>query len=93
MAVGATIDFEAGTIQRAPKWVSQIGMEWLFRIACDPKRLWKRYIMDDLPFFGLLLQQRFGLYTPPAFQQSLAKRRSPSAMPVTLPKPAREVRM
>lgn len=93
MAVGATIDFEAGTIQRAPKWVSQIGMEWLFRIACDPKRLWKRYIMDDLPFFGLLLKQRFGLYTPPAFHQSLAKRRSRPVTPPPLPQPVREVKM
>jgi exopolysaccharide biosynthesis WecB/TagA/CpsF family protein len=71
LAVGATIDFEAGTIKRAPKWMSQAGIEWLFRITCDPKRLWKRYLIDDLPFFWLLLQQKFGFYTPPTFSRYL----------------------
>ena len=65
LAVGATIDFEAGTIKRAPKWMSQIGIEWLFRIAADPKRLWKRYVMDDMPFFWLLVKQKFGAYRSP----------------------------
>jgi exopolysaccharide biosynthesis WecB/TagA/CpsF family protein len=65
LAVGAALDFEAGNIQRAPKWVSNIGMEWLFRISRDPKRLWKRYLVEDVPFFGLLLKQKLGLYRPP----------------------------
>lgn len=65
LAVGATIDFEAGVLKRAPKWMSAIGMEWLFRIACDPKRLWKRYLLEDLPFFWLLLMQKLGLYSSP----------------------------
>ncbi len=67
MAVGATIDFEAGVLKRSPKWMSQLGMEWLFRIYCDPHRLWKRYLVEDLPFFWLLLKQKFGFYTPPRF--------------------------
>jgi exopolysaccharide biosynthesis WecB/TagA/CpsF family protein len=67
LAVGATIDFEAGIVKRAPKWMSKLGIEWLFRIYCDPKRLWKRYFIEDLPFFWLLLQQKLGLYKPPAF--------------------------
>jgi exopolysaccharide biosynthesis WecB/TagA/CpsF family protein len=58
LAIGATIDFEAGTIKRAPRWMSKLGLEWLFRISCDPKRLWKRYLLDDLPFFWLLLKQK-----------------------------------
>lgn len=65
LAVGATIDFEAGVVKRAPKWMSTLGMEWLFRIGCDPKRLWKRYLVDDLPFFWLLLKQKLGLYRSP----------------------------
>jgi exopolysaccharide biosynthesis WecB/TagA/CpsF family protein len=72
LAVGATIDFEAGSIKRAPKWMSQAGVEWLFRITCDPRRLWKRYLIDDLPFFWLLLKQKFGLYSPPAFSRYLS---------------------
>lgn len=65
LAVGATIDFEAGTIKRAPKWMSQLGIESLFRIAADPKRLWKRYVVDDMPFFWLLLKQKYGAYRSP----------------------------
>lgn len=67
LAVGATIDFEAGKINRAPKWMSELGVEWLYRIYSDPKRLWKRYLIEDLPFFWLLLQQRLGKYQPPSF--------------------------
>lgn len=62
MALGATIDFEAGNLKRSPKWMSEVGLEWLFRIFCDPKRLWKRYLIDDLPFFKLILKQKFNLY-------------------------------
>jgi exopolysaccharide biosynthesis WecB/TagA/CpsF family protein len=59
MALGATIDFEAGKLKRSPKWMSEVGFEWLFRILCDPKRLWKRYLVDDIPFFILILKQKF----------------------------------
>lgn len=69
-AVGATIDFEAGITKRAPIWMSKIGVEWLFRIYSDPKRLWKRYLIEDLPFFWLLVQQKLGLYKSP-FSPSL----------------------
>jgi exopolysaccharide biosynthesis WecB/TagA/CpsF family protein len=62
MALGATIDFEAGHIKRAPKWMSEIGLEWLFRLLCEPKRLWKRYLLDDIPFFLLILKQKLNLY-------------------------------
>ncbi|MBF2064015.1 MAG: WecB/TagA/CpsF family glycosyltransferase [Calothrix sp. C42_A2020_038] len=62
MALGATIDFEAGNIKRAPKWVSQVGFEWLFRLVCEPKRLWKRYLIEDIPFFFLILKQKLKFY-------------------------------
>ena len=62
MALGATIDFEAGNVKRAPKWMSQIGLEWLFRLFCEPKRLWKRYLVDDIPFLLLILKQKLNLY-------------------------------
>ncbi|MDX2230660.1 MAG: WecB/TagA/CpsF family glycosyltransferase [Leptolyngbyaceae cyanobacterium bins.349] len=67
LAVGATIDFEAGAVKRSPVWMSKLGMEWLYRIYSDPKRLWKRYLIEDLPFFWLLLKQKFGQYRPPIF--------------------------
>ena len=65
IAIGATIDFEAGHIKRAPKLVSEYGFEWLYRLVSDPKRLWKRYLLDDVPFIYLLLKQKYGLYKDP----------------------------
>lgn len=62
MALGATIDFEAGNVKRAPRWMSEIGLEWLFRLFCEPKRLWKRYLLDDIPFLFLILKQKLNLY-------------------------------
>ncbi len=47
-SVGATIDFIAGTISRAPKWMSRIGLEWFYRLTKDFKRLFKRYLLDGL---------------------------------------------
>jgi len=61
LAVGATIDFEAGNVPRAPAWMSGAGLEWAYRLYREPKRLWRRYLVDDLPFFWLLLKQRLGL--------------------------------
>ena len=52
-SIGATIDFEAGIQKRSPKWVNHIGMEWLYRLAHDPKRMFKRYIIDDMKIFKL----------------------------------------
>jgi len=65
MAIGATIDFEAGNIKRAPKWMSNNGLEWLYRLLSEPKRLWKRYLIDDLPFFWLIIKQKLNLYNNP----------------------------
>lgn len=65
MCIGATIDFEAGNVPRAPRWMSDVGLEWLFRMVADPKRLVRRYLVDDLPFFWLLLKQRLGRYRNP----------------------------
>ncbi|MEM7795394.1 MAG: WecB/TagA/CpsF family glycosyltransferase [Cyanobacteria bacterium P01_C01_bin.118] len=58
MAVGAALDFEAGNKPRAPQFWSQLGLEWLYRLLSEPRRLWKRYLLDDLPFFKLLLEQK-----------------------------------
>ena len=61
LAIGATIDFEAGNIKRAPNWLSNIGLEWLYRLLCEPRRLWKRYLIEGLPFFWLILKQRLDM--------------------------------
>jgi N-acetylglucosaminyldiphosphoundecaprenol N-acetyl-beta-D-mannosaminyltransferase len=65
LAIGATINFEAGAVSRSPKWISAAGLEWLYRLICEPRRLWKRYLGDALPFFWLILQQRLHLYRSP----------------------------
>jgi N-acetylglucosaminyldiphosphoundecaprenol N-acetyl-beta-D-mannosaminyltransferase len=65
LAIGATINFEAGSVSRAPRWLSTVGLEWLYRLVCEPRRLWKRYLGDALPFFWRILQQRFGVYRCP----------------------------
>lgn len=65
LAIGATIDFEAGVVHRAPKWMSNVGLEWLYRIVCEPRRLWKRYLVQGLPFFWYLLEQKFNRYRNP----------------------------
>ena len=61
-AIGATIEFEAGHRQRAPKWMSMAGLEWLFRLLLEPKRLWKRYLIEDLPFLFMILGQKLNTY-------------------------------
>ncbi|MFP5268825.1 WecB/TagA/CpsF family glycosyltransferase [Coleofasciculus sp.] len=66
MSIGLTLDFEAGNIQRAPKWVRQIGLEWLYQLFSDPKRLWKRYLVENLIFSWLILKQKFNLYKVPS---------------------------
>ena len=55
LGLGASLDFEAGNIKRAPKWMANHGLEWLFRITQDPKRLAKRYLVDDRKILGLAI--------------------------------------
>jgi N-acetylglucosaminyldiphosphoundecaprenol N-acetyl-beta-D-mannosaminyltransferase len=72
-AIGATIEFEAGYRPRAPKWISEAGLEWLYRLLSEPRRLWKRYLVDDLPFFLLILQQKFNLYSHKAYKLKMTR--------------------
>ncbi|HIK57432.1 MAG TPA: WecB/TagA/CpsF family glycosyltransferase [Synechococcales cyanobacterium M55_K2018_004] len=69
LAIGATIDFEAGNVSRAPKLLSELGLEWLYRLLAEPKRLWRRYLLEDPLFFWLILQQRFNFYRNPFAKQ------------------------
>ena len=54
ISIGATIDFEAGNVKRAPKWMSDVGLEWLFRITQDPGRLIKRYWNDAIEILPII---------------------------------------
>ena len=58
LAIGATIDFEAGNLSRSPSWMSEAGLEWLYRLLMEPGRLWKRYLVDDVGFFVLIARQK-----------------------------------
>ena len=58
MSVGAAIDFLAGTVQRCPAWVSRIGFEWFYRFLKEPKRLFRRYFIEDPVFLLLALKYR-----------------------------------
>jgi N-acetylglucosaminyldiphosphoundecaprenol N-acetyl-beta-D-mannosaminyltransferase len=50
VAVGAAFDFHSGSVKQAPGWMQRNGLEWLFRLWQDPKRLWRRYILDNSRF-------------------------------------------
>jgi len=63
--IGATIDFEAGNIKRSPKWMSTLCLEWLYRLIKEPKRLYRRYLIEDPKFFLLLLKEKMGFYKNP----------------------------
>ena len=56
IGVGVSFSFVGGLIPRAPVWMQRNGLEWLWRLAKEPRRLWKRYLLEDLPFFGMLLR-------------------------------------
>lgn len=56
LGLGASLDFEAGNVKRAPRWMSNCGLEWLYRLIQDPKRLIKRYLVDDIRIFWLFFK-------------------------------------
>ena len=65
MALGATIDFEAGNVKRAPMIWRKLYMEWFYRFLQEPKRMYKRYFIDDPCFFWHFGKQLLGLYKNP----------------------------
>lgn len=65
IGVGAAFDFHAGTKPRAPVWMQGAGLEWLFRLMCEPRRLAHRYLIDNSLFVFHTLQQLVGLKTYP----------------------------
>lgn len=65
MALGATIDFEAGNIKRAPVIWRKLYLEWFYRFLQEPKRLFRRYFIDDMKFFWYFGKQLLGIYKNP----------------------------
>ena len=60
VGVGAAFDFLAGAKRQAPRWVRRAGLEWLFRLACEPRRLWRRYVWHNPRFVWLALRESLG---------------------------------
>jgi|SRR5579864_138024 len=60
VTVGAAFPFIAGSLAQAPHWVQDLGFEWLFRLATEPRRLWRRYLLLSPAFFVLVFGQRLG---------------------------------
>lgn len=58
VCAGATVDFLAGNVKRAPQWMSDHGLEWLYRFFQEPKRLFKRYFIDDMKILRLVRKYR-----------------------------------
>lgn len=61
MGVGAAFNYHAGTTKRAPVWMQDRGLEWLHRLASDPKRLWKRYLVTNTIFIVAIAAQLLGI--------------------------------
>jgi N-acetylglucosaminyldiphosphoundecaprenol N-acetyl-beta-D-mannosaminyltransferase len=59
MGVGGSFDIVAGKIKRAPRWMQHWGLEWFYRFLQEPLRLFRRYFIDGMVFFGLLLREVF----------------------------------
>ncbi len=60
LGLGGTIDFAAGIQRMPPEWIKRSGLGWLFRLALNPRKFWKRYILEDLIFFKYIYQQKRG---------------------------------
>lgn len=61
MGVGGSFDVVAGVTARAPAWMQRCGLEWLYRFAQEPGRLWRRYIVGNARFVALVLRYKLGL--------------------------------
>lgn len=59
MGVGGSFDVVAGKVKRAPIWMQNAGLEWLYRLLQEPKRMWKRYVIGNTKFIILVIKERF----------------------------------
>jgi N-acetylglucosaminyldiphosphoundecaprenol N-acetyl-beta-D-mannosaminyltransferase len=68
LAVGAAFDYHAGGLRKPPPWMQRYGLEWLWRLGLEPRRLWRRYLLLNPEYLARLSAQKTGLWraTPPA---------------------------
>lgn len=65
IGIGGTLDFIAGETKRAPEWMQQAGLEWVYRLVQEPKRLWKRYVVDLFSFSSFFVRQWWAMRQGP----------------------------
>jgi len=65
LPLGGTIDYEAGSLRRPAPWVTDWGLEWLYRLGREPRQRWRRYLVHQPPVLYHLARQRLGLYRDP----------------------------
>src|SRR5215831_18996217 len=65
LPLGGTIDYEAETLRRPPKWITNAGLEWLYRVLREPRQRWYRYLVHQPPVLLLLARQVLGAYSNP----------------------------
>lgn len=65
LPLGGTIDYEAGAVKRPPRWVTVAGLEWFWRLAREPRRRWRRYVIHQPPVLFKLALQAVGRYRDP----------------------------
>lgn len=58
LGIGASFDFVAESVKRAPLWMQKSGLEWFYRFSQEPKRMFKRYFIDDTKFIGIFLKEK-----------------------------------
>jgi N-acetylglucosaminyldiphosphoundecaprenol N-acetyl-beta-D-mannosaminyltransferase len=58
IGIGVSFEFIAGMVKRAPVWMRNSGLEWFWRLLIEPQKLWKRYLVNDMQFFKLILKQK-----------------------------------
>lgn len=61
IGVGAAFGFHSGKVTRVPEWIGNYGLEWLWRLVCEPKKLWRRSLLDGPKFVFLVLMEMIGL--------------------------------
>jgi N-acetylglucosaminyldiphosphoundecaprenol N-acetyl-beta-D-mannosaminyltransferase len=64
MGVGGSIDVVANYVKRAPDWMQRCGLEWLFRVIQEPRRMWKRYLVTNTAFLVIVVMALFGAHPP-----------------------------
>jgi exopolysaccharide biosynthesis WecB/TagA/CpsF family protein len=58
IGVGAFFDFQTGEVKRAPEWMNKSGLEWVHRLALEPRRMWKRYLVGNPQFLARVVRER-----------------------------------